>query len=136
MQRLIVVALLAASCSAPAADLPAHEPARLQVLPTARPTPSDVLAASDLPEHEPDPAADVVAWGESRNRNVHNPRSTASGYWQFLDSTWEWVTGLQPPAAAWPRDVQEDAFWTLWDGGAGASHWRPSRSCWAPLLDD
>lgn len=86
------------------------------------------------PGRPPADAATIVADCESGNRNVHNPTSTASGYWQFLDSTWTWVTGLAPPASSWPRHVQHAAFRRLWDDGAGASHWAPSRHCWAPRL--
>lgn len=59
-----------------------------------------------------------------------NPNSSASGKYQFIDSTWEWVTGLPAPASAHPELVQDQAFIDLWDDGDGASHWAPSRSCW------
>ena len=77
----------------------------------------------------------VVAECESGgNLTAKNPRSTASGLYQFLDSTWEWVTGLPAPASAYPKAVQDSAFRKLWADGSGASHWFPSRHCWGPLL--
>ena len=79
--------------------------------------------------------ADAVGWCESRNRyDAENPTSSASGRWQFIASTWTWITGLTPPASAWPPSVQRAAFLTLWDNGRGARHWAPSRDCWEPLL--
>lgn len=83
---------------------------------------------------EPPPAtiaSTTVAHCESGNRALlKNPASSASGIWQFLDGTWEWVTGLEPPARAYPRHIQRAAFDKLWNGGRGASHWEPSRYCW------
>lgn len=67
---------------------------------------------------------------ESGGENVTNPSSGASGYFQFMGSTWAAVTGLAPPASAYPFEVQLAAFEELWDGGAGASHWSASRHCW------
>lgn len=79
-------------------------------------------------------AAHAVSHCESEHRNVKNPKSTASGHFQFINGTWEWVTGLRPPAMAYPYRVQLAAFVKLWDGGKGRSHWAASASCWAPLL--
>lgn len=62
---------------------------------------------------------------------AHDPNSTASGKYSFLDSTWEWVTGTPAPAANYSEATQDAAFRKLWDHGNGASHWYPSRSCWA-----
>lgn len=86
------------------------------------------------PATEPAPAmppiAEVVARCESGgNPTAKNPVSSASGLYQFLDGTWTWVTGLEPPAAAWPVEVQHQAFIDLWQDGDGAAHWRPSWPC-------
>ena len=62
---------------------------------------------------------------------AENPDSSASGAWQFIDSTWESVTGLPAPASAYPRDVQDAAAVELWAGGAGAGHWVTASGCGA-----
>lgn len=72
-----------------------------------------------------------VSYCESGHRNVRNRQgSSASGYFQFIDSTWSWVTGLNPPAKIHSLETQLEAFYELWDEGRGASHWQPSRYCW------
>lgn len=63
--------------------------------------------------------------------NAENPRSSASGLFQFIDSTWRSVTGLAPPASAYSVSTQTSAFYDLWDGGAGAHNWAPSSHCWS-----
>lgn len=84
----------------------------------------------------PTAASAAIALCESGNDvTAKNPTSSASGAWQFVDSTWQWVTGLQPPARAYPRAIQRAAFDKLWDGGRGASHWAPSRSCWGSKIN-
>lgn len=49
-------------------------------------------------------------------------RSTASGLWQVLRSTWRGFGGYVNAADA-PADVQNAFARQLWDGGAGCSHW-------------
>ena len=58
-----------------------------------------------------------------------NPTSTASGKYQFLDSTWQAVggTGRAMDAPPWEQDMRAIR---LFAGGAGAHHWYPSRHCW------
>lgn len=53
---------------------------------------------------------------------ARNPSSTASGKWQFLNSTWAGFGGY---AEAWmaPESVQDAKARILWDGGRGCSHW-------------
>ena len=60
---------------------------------------------------------------------AEHPVSSASGKYQAISSTWTWITGLEPPASAYPEAVQDEFFIALWDGGAGASHWRESWGC-------
>lgn len=64
------------------------------------------------------------------NPNAQNAVSTASGLYQFLDSTWVGLTGFAPPASNYSSATQTAAFWKLWAGGAGAHNWDASRSCW------
>lgn len=89
-------------------------------------TPSADAAGITLP-----PEADAIRQCESGgDYRAENPDSSASGAWQFIASTWEWVTGLAPPASAYPPAVQDRAFVALWADGAGAAHWNASRHCW------
>lgn len=76
-----------------------------------------------------------VRWCESRgNYTAENPTSTASGGWQFLDSTWAYVTGLEPPASAYSRETQDRAaakLLAMAGGNPGSSMgWLASRGCW------
>lgn len=96
--------------------------------PVEEPLSGIALAVADCESGEI--LADGTAIEGSYDIYAKNPTSSASGAFQFIDSTWEWVTGLEPPARAYPLEVQEQAFWTLWDDGRGASHWAPSRYCW------
>jgi len=65
-----------------------------------------------------------VMMRESRGSlTAQNPNSTASGKWQFLDSTWRSVTGLPGSASDYSKAQQDAAAAQLWDGGAGCSNW-------------
>ena len=59
------------------------------------------------------------------NIRAQNPRSTASGKWQFLDSTWRRIPAAHGYAKARhaPEHVQDAAARWLWNGGRGCSHW-------------
>lgn len=64
-----------------------------------------------------------VMWRESGgNPLAENPISTASGKWQFLDTTWNGYGGYSHASHA-PVQVQDAKARELWAGGAGASHW-------------
>lgn len=53
---------------------------------------------------------------------ARNPRSSASGKWQFLDSTWAGFGGYARAYLA-PESVQDAKARQLWAGGAGCGHW-------------
>lgn len=109
----------------PEAPEPTPEPERFALS-------GDALAVADC--ESGNWLADGSAERGSGGTHLSNPHSTASGWFHFLDGTWEWVTGLPAPASAYPLDVQLDAFEKLWDDRAGMSHWEPSRSCWARAI--
>lgn len=53
---------------------------------------------------------------------AQNPTSTASGKWQFLDSTWAGFMGYEKARYA-PEWVQDEKARQVWAGGAGCGHW-------------
>jgi len=133
---------LAAHVAEPPAVSPTHEVAEVVEHTHLEVPTSDEVVAADIPA-----AAAVIAACESGeiradgspvvgtySLTAEHPVSSASGKYQFIDSTWGWVTGLEPPASAYQEDVQDEAFVELWDGGAGRSHWEPSVGCWGGRL--
>lgn len=63
------------------------------------------------------------------NYRALNSSSGASGAYQFLDSTWQNVTGLPGKAMNYSPAQQDAAFWKLWNNGAGANQWVTSGMC-------
>lgn len=61
--------------------------------------------------------------------SAQNPSSTASGAWQFLDSTWNGYGGYTHASSA-PRSVQDAKARSYIDAN-GYSAWEASRSCWS-----
>lgn len=74
-------------------------------------------------------AACIRKYESGGNYTAQNPSSTASGAYQFLDSTWQAVTGLSGRAMNYSPAQQDAAFWKLWDNGRGASQWVTAGMC-------
>lgn len=74
-------------------------------------------------------AACIRKWESGGNYTAQNPSSTASGAYQFLDSTWQHVTGLSGRAMNYPPSTQDSAFYKLWNGGAGSGQWTTAYHC-------
>lgn len=64
------------------------------------------------------------------NYRLGNPVSSASGAYQFLDSTWAYVTHLPPPASAYSKETQDWAAVKLYHS-EGLTPWNESRYCWS-----
>jgi hypothetical protein len=56
------------------------------------------------------------------NINAKNPSSTASGKYQFLDTTWNGYGGYTHASDA-PESVQDQKAQEVWNNGAGAGNW-------------
>jgi len=67
------------------------------------------------------PAAIVAC--ESGGQNLPPNSAGASGYYQFLPSTWQGEGGDTPAAYLAPKSEQDRLAAKLWAGGRGASNW-------------
>lgn len=74
-------------------------------------------------------AACIRKYESGGNYQAENPNSTASGAYQFLDSTWQSVTGLSGRAKNYSPSQQDAAFYKLWNNGRGANQWVTARKC-------
>ncbi|QOI67418.1 hydrolase [Streptomyces phage Beuffert] len=74
-------------------------------------------------------AACIRKYESGGNYRAQNPSSTASGAYQFLDSTWQAVTGLPGRAMNYSPAQQDAAFWKLWNNGRGANQWVTAGMC-------
>lgn len=68
------------------------------------------------------PPCSVMVCESHGNLVAENPRSTASGKWQILDSTWAGYGGYARASDA-PEDVQDARAREIYAGGAGRSQW-------------
>jgi ABC-type transporter Mla subunit MlaD len=60
---------------------------------------------------------------ESGGQNLPPNYAGASGYYQFLPSTWAGLGGSTPAAYLAPKSEQDRLAAKLWDGGRGAHNW-------------
>ncbi len=60
---------------------------------------------------------------ESGGQNLPPNSAGASGYYQFLPSTWKGLGGKGPHAYLRPKAEQDALASKLWDGGRGAHNW-------------
>jgi hypothetical protein len=153
--RLALAATIAiAAACAPDAPTPVAVPTTPPPTPapsssTAVPSPAPTTTAAPLPAPPPraragraattDPPEGnagameqqlaAIARCESGGRyDAENPRSTASGRYQVLDSTWDGYGGWDRAVDA-PPEVQE-AWAREAYARAGTRPWRASRGCW------
>lgn len=68
------------------------------------------------------PSCSILECESGGNLVAENPRSTASGKWQFLDSTWAGYGGYARAMYA-PEDVQDAKARQVWAGGRGRGQW-------------
>lgn len=76
------------------------------------------------------PPCAVLACESGGNIHAQNPTSSASGKWQFIQSTANAAARaigrpdlVGSPASSWPESVQDQAAAWLYAGGAGRGHW-------------
>jgi prefoldin subunit 5 len=66
---------------------------------------------------------EAIVTCESGGQNVGPNSAGASGYYQFLPSTWAGLGGSTPAAYLAPKSEQDRLAAKLWDGGRGAANW-------------
>lgn len=69
------------------------------------------------------PSCAIVKRESGFNPTIKNPHSTASGLYQFINSTWRTCGTGYPTAASAPVAVQVGCARRIWNNGRGASHW-------------
>ena len=65
----------------------------------------------------------VIVQCESGGQNLPPNYATASGYYQFIDTTWKGLGGSTPHAFQASKAEQDRLAAQLWDGGRGAGNW-------------
>lgn len=68
------------------------------------------------------PSCSILARESGGNLRAQNPTSSASGKFQFLDSTWAGYGGYLHAKDA-PASVQDARAAQVWDGGRGCLNW-------------
>jgi hypothetical protein len=73
-------------------------------------------------------ASCIAKYESGGNPRAENPRSTASGLYQFIDGTWNKFGGYSRAKDA-PVAIQTKKFYQVWDHGRGARNWVVSPRC-------
>jgi len=89
----------------------------------------------------PPGVADTIANCESSNRNVDRQaidgKSTASGYYMFVNGTWAAFGGRQfAPRAVHATKAEQTIVFERAYAANGLVDWEASRACWQPKLKD
>ena len=106
-------------------------PTRTVVLSRSQQRTAPKVASKGTTNHNPPGgiAACIRKYESGGNYQAQNPTSTASGAYQFLDTTWQAVTGLPGRAMNYSPAQQDAAFYKLWDNGRGANQWVTAYKC-------
>lgn len=91
--------------------------------PKPKPVPVTRRSPTRLPTGGSLPPAHVIACESKGSYTAENPRSSASGRYQFVDGTWDGYGGYSHASDA-PPEVQDAKAREVWAGGAGRGHWR------------
>lgn len=81
------------------------------------------LAASAGRAYGPWAIPQAIVTCESGGQNLGPNSAGASGYYQFLPSTWSGLGGSTPAAYLAPKSEQDRLAAKLWDHGRGARNW-------------
>ncbi len=77
-------------------------------------------------------AKEIIRCESGWVRTAKNPRSSAGGYFQFLDSTWRTTMVRMGLPTSTPKDDPiislKAGVWLLSQDGSG--HWLESKQCW------
>ncbi len=126
-----VTEVAGAATATAAAETPVPAPTTTTTTPpttTAPPTTAPPTTAAPAPAAPSGrcggdlPPCWVMMRESGGNITAQNPTSSASGKWQFINSTWAGFGGY---AEAWmaPESVQDEKARIMWAGGAGCGHW-------------
>lgn len=70
----------------------------------------------------------IGKWESGNNPKAQNRSTSASGYFQFTDGTWNNFKGYAKAKYA-PLSIQLKKFIIVWDNGRGASNWTVRHKC-------
>ncbi len=101
------------------------------------PTPEELVEEYSLKYGvDPNLAKAIIKCESNWMREVPNPYSSASGFFQFIDGTWTATMkrmGLSPDTDKHdPYISLEAGVWLL--SQDGTRHWNASRNCWSKLI--